>query len=53
MYNHGYQSFFKLRGEPKEHTQEYIEGDFDLFDHEKEWKIKPLDNFKFMLKKNE
>ena len=50
MYNHGYQSFFKLRGEPKEHTQEYIEGDFDLFDHEKEWKIKPLNNFKFIFK---
>ena len=53
MYNYGYTTFFKLRGEPTDRTQEYIEGDFEFFDHEKEWKIKPICNFKFMLKKNE
>ena len=53
MFNSGYKSFFKLRGEPKVSTEEYIEGDFDLFDHEKEWKVKPLNNFKFVFKNNE
>ena len=53
MFNHAYKTFFKIRGEPKARTQEYIEGDFDLFDHEKEWKIKTIDNFKFIIKKNE
>ena len=50
MFNSKYKSFFKLKGEPKASTEEYIEGDFDLFDHEKEWKIKPLNNFKFIFK---
>ena len=49
MFNSKYESFFKLKGEPKSKTKEYIEGDFDLFDHEKEWKIKPINNFKFSL----
>ena len=50
MFNTSYNSFFKLKREPKEKTEEYIEGDFDFFDHEKEWKIKETLNFKFMLK---
>ena len=53
MFNNSYKTFFKLRGEPKVRNQEYIVGDFDLFDHEKEWKIKPINDFKFELKKNE
>ena len=50
MFNSEYKSFFKLKGEPKSSNEEYIEGDFDLFDHEKEWKIKPINNFKFIIK---
>ena len=49
MFNTSYNSFFKLKKE-KEKNKEYIEGDFDFFDHEKEWKIKETLNFKFMLK---
>ena len=50
MFNSEYKTFFKLKGEPKSSTDEYIEGDFDLFDHEKEWSIKPINNFRFVLK---
>ena len=49
MFNTKYKSFFKLKGEPKEKNKDFIEGDFDLFDHEKEWKIKEQKNFKFTL----
>ena len=52
MFNTNYNSFFKLKGKPKENNKEYIEGDFDFFDHEKEWKIKEALNFKFMLNDN-
>ena len=52
MFNYEYKTFFKLKGEPKSSTDEYIEGDFDLFDHEKEWKIKPINNFKFVKEPN-
>ena len=52
MFNSEYKSFFKLKGEPKEKNKDFIEGDFDLFDHEKEWKIKEVLNFKFLLKEN-
>ena len=52
MFNHEYKTFFKLKGEPKNSNDEYIEGDFDLFDHEKEWKIKPINNFKFVKEPN-
>ena len=50
MYNSNYKTFFKLKGEPKTSNEEYIEGDFDTFEYEKEWKIKSLNNFKFLLK---
>ena len=50
MYNTAYKSFFKLKREPKEKNKDYIEGDFDFFDHEKEWKIKEILDFKFKLK---
>ena len=50
MLNSDYKTFFKLKGEPKISNEEYIEGDFDFFDHEKEWKIKTTNNFKFLLK---
>ena len=53
MFNTSYNSFFKLKGEPKEKNKDYIEGDFDFFDHEKEWKIKETLNFKFMSKDKE
>ena len=53
MFNSEYKTFFKLRGEPKNSNEEFIEGDFDLFDHEIEWKIKPVNNFKFLFKTNE
>ena len=52
MFNTSYNSFFKLKKE-KEKNKEYIEGDFDFFDHEKEWKIKETLNFKFMTKDKE
>ena len=52
MYHTEFKSFFKLRGEPKDKNKDYIEGDFDCFDHEQEWKIKEIPNFKFMLKEN-
>ena len=48
MFNTKYKSFFKLKGKAKEENKEYIEGDFDYFDHEKEWKIKEALDFKFM-----
>ena len=50
MYNTAYKSFFKLKREPKEKNKDYIEGDFDFFDHEIEWKIKEILDFKFKLK---
>ena len=53
MFNSEYKSFFKLRGEPKSSSKEFIEGDFDVFDHEKEWKIKQINDFKFVFKINE
>ena len=49
--NPGYKIFYKIKGEPKERTEDYIIGDFDLFDHEKDWKIMSLSNFKLKLKK--
>ena len=49
MFNTNYNSFFKLKGKPKENNKEYIEGDFDFFDHEKEWKMQEIKNFRFML----
>ena len=52
LLNPGYNIFYKVKGEPKECTEDYIIGDFDLFDHEKEWKIMPLSNFKLKLKKS-
>ena len=52
-FNTSYKSFFKLKREPKEKNNDYIEGDFDYFDHEKEWKIKETLNFKFMSKDKE
>ena len=52
MFNYEYKSFFRLRGEPKEKNKDFIEGNFDCFDHEQEWKIKEIDNFKFVLKEN-
>lgn len=48
MYNS--KNFVKLKGVPKISNQEYIEGDFEIFDHEKEWKIKTLNDYKFVLK---
>ena len=48
MFNTKYKSFFKLKGKAKEENKDYIEGDFDYFDHEKEWKIKEALDFKFM-----
>ena len=53
MFNSEYKTFFKLRGEPKNSNNDFIEGDFDLFDHENDWKIKPVNNFKFLFKTNE
>ena len=50
MFNQEYKTFFKLKREPISSNDNYIEGDFDLFDHEKEWKIKPINNFKFIIK---
>ena len=50
--NPGFKSFYKIKGEPKERNEDYIVGDFDLFDHEKEWKIIPLVNCKLKLKKS-
>ena len=52
MFNTEYKTFFKLKGEQKNTKEDYIEGDFDLFDHEKEWKIKQINDFKFKLKEN-
>ena len=52
MLNSKDKSFYKLKGEPKNRTEDYIEGDFDFFDYEKEWKIKPINNFKFVLKES-
>ena len=49
MFNTNYKSFFKLKREPKEQNEDYIEGDFDVFDHEKEWKMQEIKNFRFML----
>ena len=48
MYNS--KNFMKLKGEAKISNEEYIEGYFELFDHEKEWKIKTVNNYKFVLK---
>ncbi len=53
LLNPGYNIFYKIKGEPKERTEDYIIGDFDLFDHEKEWKIKQINDFKFVFKTNE
>ena len=50
MFNSEYKSFFKLKGEPKISNKDCIKGDFDLFDHEKEWKILPLTDFEFKFK---
>ena len=49
MFNTNYKSFFKLKREPKEQNEDYIEGDFDVFDHEKDWKMQEIKNFRFML----
>ena len=49
MFNTNYKSFFKPKREPKEKNEDYIEGDFDVFDHEKEWKMQEIKNFRFML----
>ena len=51
LLNPGYNIFYKIKGEPQERTEDYIIGDFDLFDNEKEWKIMSLTNFKLKLKK--
>lgn len=48
-----YDSFFRLKGQPKVKTATYIDGKFDVFDHEKEWKIKDAQlkfEFKDMMK---
>ena len=50
LFNSDYKTFFKLKGEAKTSNEEYIEGDFDCFDHEKDWKIVSINNFKFLLK---
>ena len=50
MFNTDNKTFYKLKGEPKTSNEDYIEGDFDFFEHEKEWKIKSINNFKFLLK---
>ena len=47
MFNNSYETFFRLKGEPKKRTEKYIEGEFELFDHEKEWKKVGLNDFKF------
>ena len=52
MFNSSYKTFFKLKGEPKVSNKDVIIGNFDLFDHEKEWKIKPLGEFEFKLKES-
>ena len=49
MFNTSNKNFYKLKGEAKEKTKDYIEGNFDCFDV-KEWKIKDVNNFKFILK---
>ena len=48
LYNHSYETFFKLRGEPKYKSDDIIEGDFDAFE-DKEWKYKLVNNYKFEL----
>ena len=53
LWNPGFKVFYKIKGEPKERNEDYILGDFDLFDHEKEWRILNLENFKLRLKKND
>ena len=49
MFNTSNKNFYKLKGEPKEKTKDYIEGNFDCFEV-KEWKIKDANNFKLILK---
>ena len=47
MLSSKFKTFWKLIGEPKSQTDEYIEGDFQYFDNEKEWTSKNFNNFKF------
>ena len=42
-----FHTFLKLVGEPKEQTDDYIEGDFQYFDNQKEWASKNLNDYKF------
>ena len=49
MFNTSNKNFYKLKGEQKEKTKDYIEGNFDCFEV-KEWKIKDANNFKLILK---
>ena len=50
MYNIKFNSFFKLIGDAKTRNENYIQGTFQLFDHEKQWKVKELNDFKFEIK---
>ena len=42
-----FHTFLKLVGQAKEETEDYIIGDFLIFDNQKEWSPKNLNDFKF------
>lgn len=47
MFNNKYHTFFQLCGNPKSQNEEFIEGKFKYFEHEKEWIVKMKKDFKF------
>lgn len=50
MYNKKFYTFFQLQSEPKNKTEEFVEGKFRYFDFEDDWMIRPKKDFKFDLK---
>ena len=53
MFHKEYSTFFQLVGAPKNRTEELIEGKFGYFDHESEWTIRNMKEFRFDLSNHE
>lgn len=47
MFNNKYNTFFQLVDHPKSQNDEFLEGKFKFFEHEKEWVVKIKKDFKF------
>ncbi len=50
MYHKKFFTFFQLQGQPKNKSDEFLEGKFKFFDFEEDWILRQKKDFKFEFK---